>query len=238
MRFRSNRLESTPMKREALTGFVLAGGRSSRMAEGMPNERDKAQIRLAAGGPTLLETALGAVRAVAGEVFILGAVERYGAYGETVADIFPGCGPLGGIHAALSRTKTEFNLIIGVDTPFLSPALLGYIVDRAREEEDVQEKNVAQEKHDAPQKKLVTAPVIDDYPQPLCAVYRREFLPVAEQALRDGRYKIVPLFTPERTLLIPEAELRQFAFTAEMFENLNTPEDLERARRRHADRNP
>ena len=85
---------------------------------------------------------------------------------------------------------------------------------------------------------VVTAPVIDDYPQPLCAVYRREFLPVAEQALRAGRYKIVPLFTPERTLLIPEAELRQFAFTAEMFENLNTPEDLERARRRHPDRNP
>ena len=226
------------MKREAVTGFVLAGGKSTRMAPGMANDRDKAQIRLAAGGPTLLETALAAIRAVAGEVFILESAERYGAYGEAVADIFPGCGPLGGIHAALSRTKTEFNLIIGVDTPFLSPALLGYIVDRALGEEDVRGKNVAQEKHDAQQRRLVTAPVIDDYPQPLCAVYSREFLPVAEQALRDGRYKIVPLFTPERTLLIPEAELRQFAFTAEMFENLNTPEDLERARRRHADRNP
>jgi molybdenum cofactor guanylyltransferase len=208
------------------------------MAEGTPNDRDKARIRLAAGGPTLLETALEAVRAVAGEVFILGSAERYGAYGETVADIFPGCGPLGGIHAALSRTKTDFNLIIGVDTPFLSPALLGYIVDRAMGKDDVRGKNVAQETHDAQQRQLVTAPVIDDYPQPLCAVYSREFLPVAEQALQAGRYKIVPLFTPERTLLIPEAELREFAFTAEMFENLNTPEDLERARRRHADRNP
>jgi len=33
-------------------------------------------------------------------------------------------------------------------------------------------------------------------------------------------------------LIIPEAELRQFAFAADMFENLNTPEDVERARRR------
>jgi molybdopterin-guanine dinucleotide biosynthesis protein A len=33
-------------------------------------------------------------------------------------------------------------------------------------------------------------------------------------------------------LVIREAELRQFAFSAEMFENLNTPEDMERARRR------
>jgi molybdenum cofactor guanylyltransferase len=209
------------MVREAITGFVLAGGKSTRMSRGKDEDRDKAKAVLAPGGPTLLETALQAVRAVAGEVFILGAPERYGAYGETIADVFPECGPLGGIHAALSHTRTEFNLIIGVDTPSLSPALLGYIVDRALDA-----------------RHTVTAPKINDYPQPLCAVYSRQFLPIAEQALTGGNYKIVPLFPREQTLLIPEAELKQFAFTAEMFENLNTPEDLERARRRQAGRNP
>jgi molybdopterin-guanine dinucleotide biosynthesis protein A len=69
-------------------------------------------------------------------------------------------------------------------------------------------------------------------------VYSREFLSIAEEALRAGNYKIVPLFPRERTLLIAEAELARFAFTAEMFENLNTPEDLERARRRQAGRKP
>jgi molybdenum cofactor guanylyltransferase len=207
------------MVRNALTGFVLAGGKSTRMAEGRDEDRDKAQVRLAPGGLTLLETALAAARAVAGEVFILGPPERYGAYGPAIADIFPGCGPLGGIHAALSHTNTEFNLVIGVDTPFLSPALLSHIVDRALDA-----------------RQMITAPVINDYPQPLCAVYSREFLPVAQEALKAGRYKIVPLFPRERTLQIPEAELKQFAFTADMFENLNTPEDLERARQRRAGR--
>lgn len=220
--FGKTRTKINSMVREVITGFVLAGGRSTRMAAGEQQDRDKARAVLAEGGPTLLEIALAAVRAVASEVFILGSAERYRAYGATIADVFPGCGPLGGIHAALTCTKTEFNLITGVDTPFLSPALLEYIVDRALE---------------ARGKKTVTAPVINEYPQPLCAVYSREFLPIAEQALKAGRYKIVPLFASDRTLLIPEAELKQFAFTAEMFENLNTPEDLERARRRQAGRN-
>lgn len=209
------------MVRDAITGFVLAGGKSTRMAPGRQEDRDKAQVRLAGGGPTLLETALQAVRSVAGEVFILGSRERYGAYGQTVSDIFPGCGPLGGIHAALACTKSQYNLIIGVDTPFLSPALLGYIVERALEA-----------------RQMVTAPKVHDYPQPLCAVYMRQFLPVAEQALKAGKYKIVPLFPPDKTLLIPESDLEQFAFAAEMFENLNTPEDLERARRRQASKDP
>lgn len=200
------------MLRSPITAFVLAGGKSTRMG------RDKAGLSL--DGRTLLETALQAARAVAGEdnVFILGSPELYGAYGPTIADVFPGCGPLGGIHAALSSTRTEFNLMIAVDTPFLSAPLLNFIVDRGLEA-----------------RKTVTAPLIRDYPQPLCAVYSREFLTVAERALQAGEYKIVPLFPAGSTLLIREAELRQFAFTAEMFENLNTPEDLERARRRRTE---
>jgi molybdopterin-guanine dinucleotide biosynthesis protein A len=192
-----------------LSAFVLAGGKSTRMG------RDKATLPFS--GQTLLETALAIARSVTKDVFvfILGSPERYGAYGEVVPDIFPGCGPLGGIHAALTHAKTDLNLILAVDTPFLSNRLPAYLVEQARAS-----------------RAMVIAPEIDSYPQPLCAVYRRDFLPIAEQALREGHYKIVPLFPQGKTLVIPEAELKRFAFTAEMFENLNTPEELEHARRR------
>jgi molybdenum cofactor guanylyltransferase len=195
------------MKQPRLTGFVLAGGKSTRMG------RDKAVLSL--NGRTLLETALAAVHPVVNEVFILGPPEPYRAYAPVIADIFPGCGPLGGIHAALAETKTEFNLMIAVDTPFLSAALLRYLAKRA-----------------LAARAVVTAPEINGYPQPLCAVYSRDFLLIAERALRAGAYKIVPLFPGNRTLVIRETELAQVAFTAEMFENLNTPEDLARAKRR------
>ena len=67
-------------------------------------------------------------------------------------------------------------------------------------------------------------------------VFRAGFLPIAEAALQAGRFKVEPLFPREQTLVLGEAELDQFALAAEMFENLNTPEDLERARGRSTGR--
>jgi molybdenum cofactor guanylyltransferase len=102
-----------------------------------------------------------------------------------------------------------------VDTPFLSTDFLKFLMCRAIEAGAV-----------------VTTPEIAGYTQPLCSVYSRTFLSIAEKALISGTYKIVPLFPADRTLTITEREMAQFAFTPEMFDNLNTPEDLERARQR------
>ncbi len=191
-----------------LTAFVLAGGKSSRMGA------DKAALDLA--GSTLLEHALATLRLVADKVFILGSKQRYGGYGsEVIEDIFPDCGPLGGIHAALNHSQAACNLIVAVDTPFLSADFLRYIARRAHESGAV-----------------VTTAEIAGYTQPLCAVYSPEFLPLAEKALQSGVYKIATLFPMDSTLRITESEMAQFAFSAEMFENLNTPQDLERARLR------
>jgi molybdenum cofactor guanylyltransferase len=195
------------MVHSQLSGFVLAGGKSTRMGQ------DKAAITL--NGLTLLQHALAALREVCRDVAILGKHELYGNLGPVYEDIFPGCGPLAGIHAALSNSQTRLNLIIAVDTPFLAPEFLSYLAERAKDSDAI-----------------VTTPEIEDYTQPLCTVYSLDFLPIAEQSLRSGNYKIVPLFPEGRTLVIQEAELRQFAFAADMFENLNTPEDLARARRR------
>jgi molybdopterin-guanine dinucleotide biosynthesis protein A len=195
------------MVHSQLSGFVLAGGKSTRMGQ------DKAAVTL--NGLTLLQHALAALREVCSDVAILGKHELYDALGPVYEDIFPGCGPLGGIHAALSNAKTQFNLIIAVDTPFLAPKFLSYLAERAIDSSA-----------------MVTTPEIDDYTQPLCTVYSLDFRSIAEEALREGNYKIVPLFPKDRTLIIKENELRQFAFAADMFENLNTPEDLARARRR------
>jgi molybdopterin-guanine dinucleotide biosynthesis protein A len=175
--------------------------------------QDKAAVTL--NGRTLLELALAALHEVCRDVAILGKNELYGTLAPVYEDIFPGCGPLGGIHAALANSQTRFNLIIAVDTPFLAPDFLSYLAERA-----------------ISSGAIVTTPEIEDYTQPLCTVYSLDFLTIAEQALRQGNYKIVPLFPKGKTLVIKEHELRQFAFTADMFENLNTPEDLARARRR------
>ena len=192
---------------EPVTGFVLAGGKSSRM--GM----DKALLDL--NGATLLSRTRELLESVCRKVFVLGPKQRYGGLGECVEDIHPDCGPLGGIHAALLKSRTRLNLIVAVDTPFLSKEFLDYLVDRAAAGDAV-----------------VTVPEIAGHVQPLCAVYSREFLPIAENALKKGEYKIVPLFPAGRIVTVTVQELAQFGVGPEMFDNLNTPEDLDRARRR------
>jgi molybdopterin-guanine dinucleotide biosynthesis protein A len=188
-----------------VTGFVLAGGKSSRMRS------DKAFLRL--GEETLLSRALKVASAVAQEVRIVGDAQKFASFGQVVEDVYRERGPLGGIHAALSSSATEWNLMLAVDLPFAGPELLRYLVLRARESGAV-----------------VTVPRVGGGLQPLCAVYQRKFAEVAEQSLRDGKNKIDLLFASIETSVAEEDELLRAGFSAEMFWNVNTLEELERAR--------
>ena len=194
-----------------VTGFVLAGGRSSRMGT------NKALLIL--NGKPLIEHTKSVLESVCGKVFILGQRELYGSFGQCYEDIYPDCGPLSGIHAALTHAQTERSLITAVDTPFITAEFLNHLVEKA-----------------VNSSALVTAPCVGGHVQPLCTVFSRGFLPIVEEALRAGKYKVEPLFAKTQSLILGEGELDQFALAADMFENLNTPEDLERARGRSTGR--
>ena len=193
--------------KDDVTAFVLAGGQSTRMG------REKAMLEL--GGSTLLERALQLALTVAAEAMVVGSRGEFERYGRLLEDVYPGQGPLGGIHAALWASPTDLNLILAVDTPFLEARFLEFLVAQARESGAV-----------------VTLPRTADGFHPLAAVYRRSFRETAEQALAEGRNKIDALFAQVETRVLEEEELRRFAFAPAIFENLNTPEELERARRR------
>ena len=79
---------------------------------------DKAFLEF--GGRTLLERAIETVGEVCGVVTIVGDAAKFASYGPVVADLYPGCGPLAGIHAALSAFFAELNLVMAVDMPFVS----------------------------------------------------------------------------------------------------------------------
>jgi molybdopterin-guanine dinucleotide biosynthesis protein A len=187
-----------------VTAFVLAGGKSSRMGS------DKAFIEL--GGETLLYRALKVAGAVAEQARIVGDPKKFSAFGRVVEDVYRDRGPLGGIHAALSSSATDLNLMLAVDLPFVSQKFLEYLLWRARESDA-----------------MVTVPRTGGGFQPLCAVYRRGFAQIAEQSLRNGKNKIDSLFERVRTCVIKEEELARAGFSAEIFQNLNTPEELEKA---------
>ncbi len=181
-------------------GFLLAGGKSSRMGA------DKAFLDF--GGQTLLDRALTAIGGVCDRVAIVGDPARFAKYGSVVADIFSRCGPLAGIHAALVHSSAELNLMLAVDMPFVSAELLAFLFTAA-------------EKTDA----VVTVPRTRNGLQPLCAVYRGEFCTAAEQALRTGKYKIDAAFSGVAVRVIEECELVAAGFSERSFFNVNTPQD-------------
>ncbi len=183
-----------------VTAFILAGGKSKRMGT------DKAFVTL--NGRTLLEQMVDLARSVCADVRIVRERGKVSAFATVVEDVFRGCGPLGGIHAALRSSNTDLNLILAVDVPFLSAEFLEFMITKSR------------------CGAMVTVARTSGGWQPLCAVYRREFADLAEMCLRARIYRIDGLFFPATTLVIDEEELRVAGFTPELFRNLNTPQDL------------
>jgi len=170
--------------------------------------RDKAFLALA--GQTLLARARALAGTVAEQVHIVGASESFLAHGRVVEDAFPGRGPLGGIHAALISSAAELHLMLAVDLPSVEPRFLAYLVNAASQTSA-----------------LVTLAHAAGGWQPLCAVYRRQFRTIAEQSLREGSNRIDMLLVRVETRVIREEELEGVGFSATMFRNLNTPEELE-----------
>ncbi len=159
------------------------------------------------GEPLLVRT-LRVVREACSAAKIVGDPEKFSKYGSVVADVFTGCGPLAGIHTALTHSSAELNLMVAVDMPFVSVELLSFLIGAAEKSEAT-----------------VTVPRTKTGMQPLCAVYRREFVSAAEPALQAGKYKIDAAFADLAIRVIDEPELSAAGFSEKNFFNVNTPDD-------------
>lgn len=189
-------------------GFVLTGGESRRMG------RDKALLPF--GEHPLAVWMAKQVETACGTVSLVGDPEKYSGLGFAVlADLLPGQGPLGGIHAALARSEAYANLVVGCDLPYLSVEFLKRLLAIA-EETDA----------DA---------VIPESPEcgyePLCAVYTLSCRSPIEKALRRGQRKVSDVLASLRIQVVSCREWKPFDRCGKMFRNLNTPEDYEEARR-------
>lgn len=191
------------MARVDITGFVLAGGRSSRMG------RDKAQVPW--GRDTLLSHACRQMGRAVAETYIVGGAQSAGGC-AVLPDSFSGRGPLAGIHSALKHSRTDWNLVLAVDLPLVTSALLGFVAESCDELNDA------------------VAVRLGGHFQPLCAAYHRRLLPEIESRLQAKDLSIHRLLEAASTRIMEERELISAGFRGEILLNVNTPEDLERAK--------
>ena len=186
----------------AVTGVVLAGGRASRMGG-----RDKAFA--AVGGEPIAVRTLRIFRDLFPQVLVAtNRPERFRLLDvETVADVFPGCGPLAGVHAAMQRAAHPHVFVAACDMPGLDGDVIRFLLDRIGDADAV----VPRWDHDI---------------EPLHAVYAVRLLPLVEETLRAGRHAMREFLPRVRVDYVAEDELKRIRGTARSMLNVNTPEEL------------
>lgn len=187
-------------------GYVLAGGKSSRMG------RDKALLEI--NGLPLIAQAVAKLRVVCAEVCILGNKPELAAYGQLVPDLHADCGPIGGVEAALDHSRFDWNLLVPVDVPFLPAEFLREWAERVIRDEALR----------------LGYFEAGGRPQPGVLLIHRQTRPQVSAAIERGDYKLLPALTAaangRRHVERIDGEHESW------FANVNTPEDLESVRHR------
>jgi molybdopterin-guanine dinucleotide biosynthesis protein A len=189
-----------------VTGVIQAGGRSTRMGG-----RPKALLEL--GGRRIIERVIDAVAPSVSDLLIVtNTPDLYEDLGiPMVADVYPDHGSLGGIFSGLSAARGDAAFTVACDMPFVHPAVVRLVVARAGDAD-------------------VVIPRVGDQLETLHAVYGKACLPAMEARLAAGRLKIVGFFERVRVLEIAEVDVARHGDPAVLFMNVNTPEELDRAR--------
>jgi molybdopterin-guanine dinucleotide biosynthesis protein A len=126
---------------------------------------------------------------------------------KIVEDQYLKAGPLGGIHAALKASSEDVIFVFAGDMPFLDKEIIS---DQINE--------FSKRKHD------VLIPEIDQFIEPLHAIYRKSVLNHLERFLLEGKSRAVRDFLSEVNagyLKISKNEKTEIAFA-----NINSPSDL------------
>ena len=185
-----------------VAGVVLAGGRASRMGG-----RDKAFA--AVEGEPIAVRAVRIFRSLFAQVLVAtNRPARFGGLGvETVADAFPGCGPLAGIHAAAAASRFPHVFVAACDMPGLDPDVIRFLLRRVGSADAV-------------------VPCWDGDVEPLHAVYAVGALREIEAHLRAGQNAVRDVLRRLRVDYVSEAEMRAVRGAARSLTNVNTPEEL------------
>lgn len=193
-----------------MRGAVLAGGAASRYG-GVPKGL------LSVGGARILDRVVAGVQAVTGAPPLLIA-NAPGASAwrpdlKAIPDARPGFGSLGGIYTAVTAAAGPV-LCVAWDMPFVPDALLRALVDGA-----------AAGNYDA----FLPESSGRRGLEPLCAVYGPACGPAIARRLETGDLKAISFHTDVRVGILSLAQVRGFGDPDELFFNVNTPDELERA---------
>lgn len=198
------------------TAIILSGGKSSRIGE------DKALLKL--NGVAIIERIYNLLDTIFEKTIIISNdTEKYKFLTHQVyEDIYPGFGPLSGIHSGLINSDTNDNFIISCDMPLVNEEVINFILSNNSESDIVLSKS----------KSNIHL---------LCAVYKKSCIKVADNLLKtayentdskNGKTKI-RLFDLINSMQTDYIELTgEIDNVSDIMFNMNTLDDYEFVKRK------
>jgi len=183
------------------TGYILAGGKSSRMGE------DKG-LKLF-HGKALVQAVIDQMLLAIDKVVIVSDNKKYQQFGlEVIEDVFKNSGPAGGIYTALQHSTTEKNFVVSCDMPNISFQAIQFMLEKSS-------------------LNAICVPQFKNKLEPLFGVYPKSCLPIWKTSMNKGIYKLTDLavkYNLEK-IVVDKNPL----FSEKIFQNINTNDDFNNA---------
>lgn len=186
------------------TGVILAGGEASRYG-GKPKGLELV------GGRRVVDRVAGVLSAVCDELLLIAndpSASEWLSGVRVAADVRPGMGSLGGLHAALWHAGSAV-LVLPWDMPFVPPDLLGALRALGQTAD-------AAVPESGSRRGL----------EPLCAWYGTACLAAIERRLDAGDRRVVSFFDDVRVARLTHEQVATFGEPEVLFMNVNAPADL------------
>lgn len=192
----------------SFTLAIIAGGKSSRMGT------NKAFVEI--GGQTLIERIIERTKDIGQQetILITNTPDEYKHLNLPMyADVVTDSGSLGGIYTAIYHSQTSHTIVIACDMPFISADVLRFMMSKAINTD-------------------VVVPTVEGYPQGLHAIYSQKCLDPIRQKIEQKRLKVIGFYDDVRVTHLDENQLAEFNADGLAFMNVNTPEELDKARQK------
>lgn len=186
-------------KQPDISGFILAGGKSSRMGT------NKAMLEI--NNESMLTRMIRFIAPFCANIAISGEGVGYDDFNvEIIPDFFTGYGPIAGLYSSLKYSSTEWNLVVSVDSPFLNKELINLLLVNIGPFDCI-------------------IPQHSNGVEPLIGLYHKRALPALKKQIEFGDYKLSRLLSALNTNFVDCDYLVEKY--PRLFMNLNYPEDYQ-----------
>lgn len=186
------------------TAIILAGGKSVRMGF------DKQLIDVN-GTPLTLKIANELEEFFTEIIIVSNTPELYvDTKYKVISDIFKGNGPISGIHVGLLNCTSDYAYLTACDMPYISSAYIDTTKTILNMEKE----------YDG----LVS--VINGYIEPMNGYYSKSLLPIIEEQIKAGNYKLRSLIKESNFYILQEKDFLEKNLDKNIFFNMNNVNDL------------